>query len=307
MHERLKAIDGARELGRFHDQPKQMRAAAPGKIGELKLAFSLKNNRHILSHLYRVTPLLVQQALYWDEAMPELPICSIISVGGGVLQGDRYHIDIRVNEDACAHVTSQGANRIHRMDANYASQYQSIILEDGAYLEFMPDFTILYKQSRYITETDIVISQGASLLYGEMVMLGRLHHENERMEFDLLSLLTRVVTADGKKLFSEKILLEADSNRPEFVSQMQGFNVFANILCLTSTANATQIMAEYEAYFAEDNSVFAAVSKLPNDAGLMLRVVGLESYHVRRQVIAFWRVVRRVVKDKALPETFLWR
>jgi urease accessory protein len=307
MHERLKAIDGARELDRFHDQPKQMRAGAPGKIGELKLAFSLKNNRNILSHLYRVTPLLVQQALYWDEAMPELPICSMISVGGGVLQGDRYHIDIRVNEDACAHVTSQGANRIHRMDANYASQYQSITLEDGAYLEFMPDFTILYKQSRYITETDIVIGQGVTLLYGEMVMLGRLHHENERMEFDLLSLLTRVVTVDGTKLFSEKILLEADKNRPEFVSQMQGFNVFANILCLTSVANATQIMAEYDAYFAEDKTVFAAVSKLPNDAGLMLRVVGQESYHVRHQVIAFWRVVRRVVKDKALPETFLWR
>ncbi|MGS0680797.1 urease accessory protein UreD [Shewanella sp. 0m-8] len=307
MHERLKAIDDAKELSRFHSQPKQMRAGAPGKIGELKLAFSLKNNRHVLSHLYRVTPLLVQQALYWDEAMPELPICSIISVGGGVLQGDRYHIDIRVNKDACAHVTSQGANRIHRMDANYASQYQSITLEEGAYLEFMPDFTILYKQSRYITETDIVVGKGASLLYGEMVMLGRLHHEDERMEFDLLSLLTRVVTVDGKKLFTEKILLEPDGNDPELVSQMQRFNVFANILCLTSVENATLIMAEYEAYFAEDNSMFAAVSKLPNDAGLMLRVVAQESHQVSRQVKTFWGIFRRVVKDKALPEACLWR
>ncbi|MGL5798908.1 MAG: urease accessory protein UreD, partial [Plesiomonas sp.] len=121
MHDKLQRLSHSYELDKYRDEPKQMRSAAPGKVGELKLTFTKRGDRSVLSHLYRAVPLLVQRALYWDNEMPELPICSMIAVGGGILQGDRYYIDVNVEEDACAHVTSQGANRIHQMDANYAS------------------------------------------------------------------------------------------------------------------------------------------------------------------------------------------
>src|SRR5690606_2117393 len=152
LHPLLSRIDSAPELQDFQSQPGQMPAAARGKIGQLRLGFSLKDGRSILHDLYRVAPLLVPQALYWDEAMPELPICSIISVGGGILQGDRYQIDITVEENACAHVHSQGANRVHQMDANYASQLQTLTVASGAYLEYLPDFTIPYRHSRFINQ-----------------------------------------------------------------------------------------------------------------------------------------------------------
>ena len=100
----LGVLDAARELRGFQTEPAQMRAAAPGKVGRLRLGFAMRNGRSVLHDLYRVAPLLVQQALYWDEAMPELPVCPIISVGGGILQGDRYTIDITVEEGACAYL-----------------------------------------------------------------------------------------------------------------------------------------------------------------------------------------------------------
>ncbi|MGL5007444.1 MAG: urease accessory protein UreD [Plesiomonas sp.] len=306
MHDKLQRLSNSYELDKYRDEPKQMRSAAPGKVGELKLTFTKSGDRSVLSHLYRAVPLLVQRALYWDNEMPELPICSMIAVGGGVLQGDRYYIDVNVEEDACAHVTSQGANRIHQMDANYASQYQSITVAPNGYLEFIPDVTILYKKSRYISQTDIVISPGASMLYAETIMLGRLHYQQERMEFDLLSLLTRVKTPDGKTLFTEKILVEPAADAPEKLGEMTGFNVFSNVICLTPKEHADEIQREYNAFFAEDKSVYASISKLPNSAGLMLRVVGTESYLVREQVTRFWQVCRKVIKQRDLPRKFIW-
>jgi urease accessory protein len=166
LHEPLRRLDAAREVRDYQTEPAQMRAAGPGKVGELRLGFERRGDRSVLSDLYRVAPLLVQQALYWDEAMPELPICSIISVGGGILQGDRYRIDITVGKDADAHVTSQGANRIHQMDANYASQHQTVTLAPRAYLEYLPDFTIPYRGSRFVNQTEIVVAEDATLLYG---------------------------------------------------------------------------------------------------------------------------------------------
>ncbi|MFC0245587.1 urease accessory protein UreD [Falsochrobactrum ovis] len=309
LHERLTRIDAARELRDYQNEPAQMRAAGPGKIGELRLGFSMRHGRSVLHDLYRVAPILVQQALYWDEAMPELPICSIISVGGGILQGDRYKIDISVGEDACAHVTSQGANRIHRMDANYASQYQTVTLDAGAYLEYLPDFTIPYRDSRFINHTDMVVDESATLLYGEMFMSGRKHHhESERFGFDLLSMIMTAKRPNGKRLFTDKVLIEKSNSTIDFPAVMGGFDAFANIVCITPPEIASRIKERTPVNFeAESPRAISGVSSLPNNAGLILRVVGIESYDVRAEVRRFWQIVREEARGRTLPEEFLWR
>ncbi len=307
--EQLGRLDSARELRDFQTEPAQMRAAGPGKVGELRLGFSLRDDRSVLHDLYRVAPLLVQQALYWDEAMPELPICSIISIGGGILQGDRYRIDISVAEGACAHVTSQSANRIHQMDANYASQHQTVTLESGAYLEYLPDFTIAYRDSRFINHSDIVIAEDATLLYGEMMLAGRKHHHaDERFGLDLLSVAVAVRRPDGRKLFAEKILIEKGDPTIDYPAVMRGYDAFANIMCLTPPAVAARIRDRYETNFPpEAPRAISGVCRLPNDAGLMLRAVGEETYDVRNEVRRFWRIVREEARGRTLPEEFLWR
>ncbi|RKK06189.1 urease accessory protein UreD [Pseudoroseomonas wenyumeiae] len=309
LHGQLGLLDAARELRGFKSEPAQMRAAAPGKVGELRLGFHLRDGRSVLHDLYRVTPLLVQQALYWDEAMPELPICSIISIGGGILQGDRYKIDIHLGEGSCAHVTSQSANRIHRMDANYASQHQTVTLESGTYLEYLPDFTIAYRGSRFINRTDIVLAEDATLLYGEMMLAGRKHHHaDERFGLDLLSVAVTVRRPDGRKLFAEKILIEKDDPTVDYPAVMRGYDAFANIMCLTPPAVATRIKERFETRFSpEAPRAIAGVCRLPNDAGLMLRAVGVETYDLRKEVRRFWHIVREEARGRTLPEEFLWR
>ena len=309
LHEQLGRLDDARELRGFHTEPAQMRAAAPGKVGELRLGFSIRNGRSVLHDLYRVTPLLVQQALYWDEAMPELPICLIISVGGGILQGDRYKIDISVGEGACAQVTSQSANRIHRMDANYASQHQTVILESGAYLEYLPEFTIPYRGSRFISHTDLVVAADATLIYGEMILAGRKHHHvEERFGFDLLSMAVAVRRPDGRRLFTEKILIEKGDPTIDFAAVMRGFDAFANIMCITPIETATRIKDRFETNFSlEAPRALSGVCRLPNAAGLMLRVVGVETYDVRKEVRRFWHIVREEARGRILPPEYHWR
>lgn len=305
----LSRLDDARELRDYQDQPAQMRAAAPGKVGALRLGFSMRHGRSVLHDLYRVAPLLVQQALYWDEAMPELPICSVISVGGGILQGDRYKIDISVGAGACAHVTSQGANRIHRMDANYASQHQTVTVESGAYLEYLPDFTIPYRGSRFINETELVVAADATVLYGEMTMAGRKHHHaDERFGLDLLSVAVAVRRPDGRRLFAEKILIEKGDATVDFAAVMRGFDAFANIMCLAPPEVSARIAARFTPHFPAGGArALSGVSRLPNAAGLMLRVVGVESYDVRQEVRRFWCIVREEARGRTLPAEFLWR
>lgn len=309
LHQLLQKIDSAPELKDFQSQPAQMPAAAQGKIGQLRLGFSIQKGRSVLNDLYRMAPLLVQQALYWDEAMPELPICSIISVGGGILQGDRYKIDISVGEGACAHVNSQGANRIHQMDANYASQHQTLNVAAGAYLEYLPDFTIPYRTSRFINRTDIILAEDATLLYGEMIMSGRKHHRvDERFGFDLLSMSVDVYRPNGRQIFTEKVLIESEDPTVDFPAVMNKFDVFASIMCLAPKEIWSKVESRFQHSWEGDAPrAIAGLSRLPNDAGLTLRVVGIESYDVRAQVRKFWKIVREEARGRTLPSEFIWR
>ena len=299
----IAAFDDAAELAPWRArQPQQMAVGMPGKVGYLRLGFELRHGRSILADLYRVAPLLVQQALYWDEALPGMPYAMIISTGGGTLQGDRLGIDIKVGAGAMAHVTTQGATRIHEMDANYAAQSQSIVLEDGAYLEYLPDPTIPYKNARYLTRTHITIDPGATLLYGEIVMPGRKHHgTGERFAYDLLSMAINARRPDGTPVFAEKILVEPQRQPVGLAGIMAGYDTFANVLLLAPPTVAQAVRERCPAGRDAGRQLLFGASRLPRDAGLMYRVVGCETREVRRQVREFWRAVREVVTGAGLP------
>src|SRR5580700_7656340 len=98
--------------------------------GVLSLRFERRGDRSVLADLYRQAPLLVQQALYWDEHLPGLPCVYVITTSGCVLQGDRLDVSVTVGPGAMAHVTTQSATKIHRMDTNFATASQRLALAD---------------------------------------------------------------------------------------------------------------------------------------------------------------------------------
>ena len=122
----------APELAPYTGEPKQMPSGAPGKNGRLDMTFVRQGDRTVLAHLARKAPLLVQQALYWDEHLPNLPCVFIITTSGCVLQGDRLDVSIGAGPGAMAHVTTQSATKIHQMDSNFAAASQRLSLAENS-------------------------------------------------------------------------------------------------------------------------------------------------------------------------------
>ena len=48
-------------------------------------------------------------------------ISLFLSPSGGILQGDRYRMDVELKNNAISHITTQGATRIYKMESNYAT------------------------------------------------------------------------------------------------------------------------------------------------------------------------------------------
>lgn len=304
----MTSLHNARELSPYQDEPKQLPSGAPGKNAFLRLGFERRGARTALVELQRRAPLLVQQALYFDEALPDLPCVIVISTSGGILQGDRCAIEIQLGRDAQAYVTTQSATKIQEMDANYASQTQQITLDEGAYLEYLPEPTIPYRNARFITHTHVSIAPSATLLYAEILMPGRKYYrDGELFEYDLFSSTVRSERPEGRELFTEKFVIEPHHRGVRRPAIMGGFDVFANVLLLTPKAHADRIFEQTQAVMNHEEQWAAGASRLPNDAGLVYKVLGMEREPVQAIVREFWSVVRQEVVGAEVPPPFAWR
>ena len=296
------------EFAAYGDEPAQMRSGAPGKSGLLRLGFERRSERTILADLESRAPCLAQRTLHCDDALPDMAWLFTITTAGCVLQGDRLALEIALGPGARAHVTTQSATKIHAMDANYASQVQTITLDDGAYLEYLPEPLIPHRQSRFASDTRIAIAPTASLLWSEIVQPGRKHHHpDECFGATVLSLATRASRPDGSALFVEKLLIEPSRNPMRQTGVMDGFDVFGNVILCTPAEHAERIHERMGADVDLAQGIAFGACRLPNDAGLVYKVLGRETAQVKSKVREFWEAARHEITGAAIPPPFFWR
>jgi len=296
-------------MARYLKEPEAMYVGAPGKHGYLRLGFELdKEGKSILRDLDRRHPLIVQQELYFDEEMPEMPCVYILSSGGPNVDGDRYRQDITVKKDAYAWVSTGAATKLAEMRYNYSGLVQNIVLEDNAYLEFMPEPVIPCKHTRFISDTRLTVAENATVFYSEIFMGGRKYYnEGELFQYDILSVCSHGERPDGKQLFREKFVIDPAMEHPRNLGVMGRFDVFANVLVMTPKEKADEIYDRTEAFLDRSNMIAAGITRLPNDAGLLYKVLGMEPGPVKKMVRSFCSTVRQVVKGHPVPEEFPWR
>lgn len=297
----------APELDGYRDEPGQMPSGSVGKRGYLRLGFCRQGDRSILAELDRRVPFLAQQALYWDEALPDLPCVFLITTSGCLLQGDRMALDIAVGPDARAHITTQSATKIHSMDANFAAQIQHIHVARGGYLELLPDALLPHRHSRFFSTTHISLEEDASLLYSELLLPGRrYHHPDERFGLDLYAAGVTVYQDNSPSpLYSEKFLLRPRQDPLSALGAMHNFDVFGSALLFSSAQHCRHILDATGVHVGPEMAYGASL--LPRQHGLAFKVLGRDAPRVRGLLRRFWELSRQTITGASLPAEFLWR
>jgi urease accessory protein len=232
----------------------------------------------------------------------------MITTSGCVLQGDRLALDVELAAGTQAHITTQSATKIHAMHANYAAQSLAIKLSDDSYLEFIPEPVIPHRGARYISDTRISVAESATLLFSEIIQPGRKHHHpDECFGATILSIATHASRPDGEALFNEKLLIEPAQNPIRRTGVMDSFDVFGNVVLCTPKENADRIFARIGADVDTQEGLAYGACRLPNEAGLIFKVLGRETGQVKAKVREFWEIAREEVTGAALRPAFFWR
>jgi len=299
----------AREMQPYLEEPKAMYVGAPGKHGYLKLRFQLDaSGKSILREIDRRVPLICQQELYFDEEMPELPCVYILSSGGPNVDGDRFRQDFILEKGSCAYISTGAATKLAEMRYNYSGMVQNIELEEGAYLEFMPEPVIPCRHTRFICDTRLRIHPTATVFYSEIYTPGRKYYaQGELFDYDILSVCCHGERPDGTPLFREKFIIAPERQSPVQLGVMGMYEVFANVLVLAPENKAREIYDEVIPAIDRERHIATGITHLPNNAGLLFKVLGMKTEEVKKTVREFCSIVRMRVKGHPVMKEFPWR
>ncbi len=105
----------------------------------------------------------------------------IMSTSPGVLSGDRYTMDFRVEAGASLQLKSQSYQRLFDMDAQ-AHQTVRIKLEEGARFSQVSHPIVPHRNSAFFSSTEVEMAENSSVLLSEIITCGRKLH-GEMFEF----------------------------------------------------------------------------------------------------------------------------
>lgn len=262
------------------------------------------SGRTILRHLHREVPMIVQQALYFDERLPLLPCVYILSSGGPHLEGDRYRVEVALGEGAMAHISTGAATIIAPMEENKAELHQSITLGEGAYLEWLPRPIIPASGSRYTSHTEFIVAPSATLFYSEVITCGRLH-SGERFAYNELD-IGEVVFRPSKEIIARgRVRILPQELSPEKWALLGNFTHFGSIMVVTTPEAAATLSPLLRPRLESDLRV--SVARLRNNSGFAIRLLGRSSEQLLKEIRAIGSTVRECIKGAPLQEEFAWR
>jgi urease accessory protein len=277
----------------------QSKVGKSGKIGilRLKLERDSATGKTIIREQYSRVPLLAQRAMYLEETLPDMAYVYIVSPSGGILQGDRYLIDITLGNNTFAHVTTQGATRIYKMDKNYASQTVNINMEEGSFLEYIPDQVIPFRNSRFYQEVNLNVHDNATMIYSEVIVPGRVA-SGEAFEYDICYIKTVGRNHLGRPRFIDTVKLEPKNENLRAEGILGNFTVVGTIYVVTKESYVKDLQYEISERIKGlevKGKISGGTSILPARQGIIIRILGNSAEDVKKIIFYVVGIARKQI------------
>ena len=289
--------DIPQEILQYDGDIAQMGVGKSGKIGflELELQNDSDKQKTIITKKQTQVPLYVQKALHYDLDYPSMAHVFILSPSGGILQGDRYRMDVELRNNAISHITTQGATRIYKMESNYATHMVTLNLKNNSYLEFIPEQIIPYKNSRFYQKTNLKIDDSSTVVYSETIVPGRIAM-GEMFDFDLCYLKTEGKITDRVQ-FRDSSLLSPKTQKIQSLAMFDDKTILTSVYILTKK-HVTKVNDMINELFSHTQNISGGSSILPNDSGISIRILGNSSEDQKTTIYEILKIIRKEI----LPE-----
>jgi urease accessory protein len=259
---------------------------------ELKLGFTQRGDKTVLSKREHRGPLTVQRPFY-----PEGGVCHVylLHPPGGVVAGDRLTTEACIEDNAQALITTPAAGKFYRSGGGEAQQTINLTIAENASLEWLPQETIVYQGAQLNSSMNIDLADHAHFIGWEILALGR-PAADEGFENGSATLNWRISRA-GRLFYLERLRLDAAAFQARW-------GLFGHSACGTMfvyPATPLQLAAVQELIGDEANRGVTLIEGLLICRGLDRRADLLKGFFER-----VWGLVRGDVIGKAVCAPRIW-
>lgn len=209
-----------------------------------------------------------------------VPEAVLINTSGGVTGGDRLEYSASVQDGSALTVTTQAAERIYRTSSGEGFITNTLTLDAGSRLEWLPQETILFEGSALKRQLNVTMDESASLLALETLVLGR-KAMGETLQHAHLS--------DQWRIRRGKRLIYADAfrfSKPEVETQstatLKGHRALATLVYVAPDAEDRLLHARRLLDFKDVDAAASAWNGL-----LTLRFLAADAQPLRKALISF--------------------
>jgi urease accessory protein len=249
-------------------------------------AFVRAAGRTCLARQYVTYPFHITRPFYLDRQPAGLATLYLQSAAGGIYSGDHLELTIDAAPGAHCQVTTQGSTIVHDGRGRTSRLATTIHAGADAFVGWINEPTILFRGAAIEMRTDVRLDRGATSVLAEALIL----HDpsgGDREGFALLASQLTVTAASGRVLAVDRLRITGAD-----VSRLAPHGPFATAGTLYALGRlpASVSLEDLEDGIAASGSSVAA-TRLPNDAGLMVRLLASDGARLTRALRLAWELL----------------
>jgi urease accessory protein len=210
-----------------HHSTTMQRARGTGRI-----ATKLRGGRTCLDTFYQEGCAKIRLPRAHSDALEAV----LINTSGGLTGGDRIEWQVEVAQECRAVVTTQACERVYRSTGDDARVSTRLSISAGAHVDWLPQETILFEESRLARTLDVDLEDGATFTAVEAVVLGR-EAMGEAARSARLADRWRICRNE-RLIHAEATRLNGTDFERDGLSLLAGHNAFATVLAIAPNAEA---------------------------------------------------------------------
>lgn len=235
---------------------------------ELYIQVAARNKCSYLKKAFFTTPLKVMN-ITEDKICNPLHLM-LMSSSPGILDGDRYAINIEVAEGASLQLHTQAYQRLFNMKQE-AVQQMKLLLHEGATFCYLPHPSVPHQQSNFTSRNHFYLSNHCRFIFGEVLTCGR-KLNGEIFLFSKYHSITHIYL-NNRLVIKENLLMQPSLINAGVIGQLEGFTHQASLIYLQQDVDMKPIQQLLLQFLSTQKEIEAGISAAPIN-GLIIRLLG---------------------------------
>lgn len=261
---------------------------------QLEIALSSEGDKSYIKKQYYKLPLQVMPPFYQEGE--KTIFLYLLNPSGGIMEYDNFLVEISLDRDAQAYITTPSVTKIYRQRTNLTGHQVTVFhMKKGSILEYCPEEVMPFAKSSFCQKTLFYLEEGAQLLAWDILCAGRISRK-ENFEFQKYKSILGIYIDNRPAILDVTDIQPGRQGVRDFLT-MDSYD-YVGTLYAYSPGCTQELLEELRRESTDYTDGMVGISLVQKNL-LVLKLTGIHAYLVKEKLQFFWNFLRHRLLGKA--------